>query len=240
MPKTRYFNVKITIYPELFEDDNFDYIKDVLNTWVEENYIAHIDNFTIIVEQISGIAQFYTYDRLEATEDMNVEGLWNNTGGRYNIFISGEGKVLNACLKKVIPPTALIDFGMDLIDFRYMSIQDQEAQGLTFGKTIGFPREYSSANVDAEDWSSKIQDEKNVYTHDMNIELTCSKDTITQAKIILEEFKTLSLSKKGFNIIIDDEEITLGYSDFGSIKVSGNYVLKSENKTAFLKCLNNS
>lgn len=239
MPKNRSFNTKITIYPELFKSDDFDYIRDVINTWIEENYIAHTDNFVVSVEQVSGIAQFYNYDKTESAEDLDTSQLWRNTGGRYNIFVSGEGKVLNSSIEKVFPPTTLIDFAIKLLDFRYMVVQDQEIHALTFGQTIGFPREYSSSNADAEDWLSKFQGENNVYTHDMSIEFSCSEETMQQVRPILEELKSLSLSKQGLGIQIDDEEVRLGYSDFGCIKINGNFVLKTENKSNFIKCLNN-
>ena len=218
----------ITVYPALYKNEYFDFIKEKINNWIFECFNAYNDFFTINVEQPSGIAKFYEYNKETDGSNIQFDKLWKSPYGSYNIFIEGSGDIFCGASNKLNPPKELMELSLNSFNFKYKEYSSIDGlRILTFGKDSGLPCEYTSNCSDIEAWKPKVDTELNCISYDWKIALHVSKDIFDYVfNTINKLIEANCYEQKYITLNIDEEE--------GYIETFGIYKIDKTNKMIYL------
>lgn len=228
MKYRRTFSAVITIFPDFYRNEYFDYMKEKLNNWIFQCFNTYSDYFTISVVQPSGIAKFYEYDKNINKENILFDKIWKNPYGSYHIILEGAGDVLcGICEKLLLPPKELQELTLANINIKYKEFSSLTGSRIiAFGKESGLPCEYDFGSSDLESWRNIISDDISCIAQDWKISVHASKTISDYIFNILNKVIDLSPSNsKYIKLEIDEDE--------GLFEAKGSFLLKPEYKEKY-------
>jgi hypothetical protein len=217
----------MTIYPEFYKDPYSDYLKEKINKWLSECFVAYNIFFRIKAYQHEAV--FYEYDSEKDKKDINLKKLWTNPFGSYKIYISGTGMLHKGISNSIDPPLNIVDNLIDKITFKYQESSDiSHPMIMAYGKKIGIPIKYTCENPDAEGWNNGFCDE-DVFSPNWEININSSQTKFDEIYSILEELTAINVNKE-FDVDIDVYNRTIG--------VKTAFLLSNKDKVEYFKLLN--
>ena len=230
MQYRKQFAASLLIYPMLYKNEYFDYIKEKVNNWIFDCFNVYTDYFTISVAQPSDIAKFYDYDKRDDGSNINFEKIWNHPYGSYYIYIEGIGDVLMGT-KNTNPPRELVELVLNTMNLKYKEYSSIDGlKMITFGKDSGLPCEYSCNCCDVENWRSFISDEIDCISQDWRIALNVGKEYFDHVFNIINKLVDLEANNEhSLDLEIDEEE--------GFIEASGIYLLRQSLKQEYFNII---
>lgn len=227
MSYAKSFSCIITVYPEFYKDVYSEYLKEKINNWISECFLAYNSYFKIKIIQHNLIS--YEYDSEKDRRDINFKKLWSSPYGKYSIIISAAGIIHKGITNSINPPLNIIENVIDKITFRYQEINDDKSPIIiAYGKGIGIPMKYCCDDILSEYWISGFNNEDG-YCSNWHINLSCTKENYNEAKKLIIELLKLN-SNKDYDM--DDNP----YEYLIDIKTC--FFLNNIDKTNYLKLLN--
>ncbi len=234
MAYAKSFHASITIFPGFEADGYCQYLKEEITQWIIDCYNAYTDFFKLKVSQSKGTAVLYQFDVEAGDVELNTQKIWKVPRGIFTIDIQGSGIINYGVKNKLEPPYNIAEDCMDKI---YLKYQESSAvyppKIITYGKNpltrnMNVPCEYTFDGFDNEDWEfgSKYYD---VYAEKWKISVKTNTSNFLQVLDIFNELQQLNKNK-----------LVKFYSDEfeNIIEMSGQFILKNDDKEAYLKVLN--